>query len=158
MNYGAPENPRPPSKKVKETIRQRYRKQIPWEDACKLTGMSPSGIHKARLSPRTQAFEAEERDRYLKEVEELRAPLKARALEVARDLLENADSEIVRARMVEFLRAESKKDAPAVAVQINNMASTGYEFIPPGHTVVEVRPAAGENVVKTGSSEEKRHS
>lgn len=102
--------------------------------------MSPSGIHKARLSPRTQAFEAEERGRYLREVEELRVPLKARALEVARDLLENSTSDIVRARMVEFLHGESKKDVPAVAVQINNMAGTGYEFVPPGHAVVKVQP------------------
>ena len=82
--------------------------------------------------------------RYISEVESLRASAKARALEVALDLMENAKSETVRARMAEFLASEGK--APQVAVHVDARPQMGgYEYMPPGSRMVDVKCGQGSD-------------
>jgi hypothetical protein len=54
---------------------------------------------------------------------------------VALDLMLNAKSEAVRARMAEFLASDAK--APQVAVHIDARQSAGYEYVPPGQKFVD---------------------
>ena len=58
---------------------------------------------------------------YVQDVDELKMLAKARAIEVATDLMLNAKSETVRARMAEFLAGDGK--APSVSVV--NETTTG---------------------------------
>ncbi|WP_188477278.1 hypothetical protein [Primorskyibacter flagellatus] len=112
-----------------------------WDDAAKAAGLSPAGVYKARLRDEVKARLLEIQSEYVQEVEALKAPHKARALEVGRELMDTAKSEAVRARMVEFFAGE--RSGPTVNVQINNNNSgpRGYEYARPGQEVVTLRPA-----------------
>ena len=94
--------------------------------------------------PHVKEWYAEEKAKYCQRISEMEDAHKARALEVGRDLLDNAKSEAVRARMVEFFRGEAKQNA--VNVQINNNLQTvqGYEYVPPGVEIVTIREAEND--------------
>jgi len=82
--------------------------------------------------------------RFVAEVEAQRSIYKARAFEVALDLMLNAKSESVRARMAEFLASEGK-----VGQQVNvhvdaRTVGRGYEFVRPGARLVEIEPGQVE--------------
>lgn len=75
--------------------------------------------------------------RFIADVESNRALLKARAWEVALDLMLNSKSDAVRARMVEFLGSDGK--VSPVSVHIDARPDRGgYEYIRPGSRVVDV--------------------
>lgn len=79
---------------------------------------------------------------YVQEVEAMRAPYKARAFEVALDLMNASKSDAVKARMVEFLAGERQGNNVNVAVQVNNQpAAQGYEYADPRQEVVTIRAA-----------------
>jgi len=104
------------------------------KDACEEAGLSESGWR-----PAVVAHLQEVQERYVAEVEANRAAYKAQALEVAADLMRNAKSEQVRARMTEFLANDGNVgQGVQVNVDARKMVS-GYEYIPPGAKVVEVR-------------------
>lgn len=72
----------------------------------------------------------------------MRAPYKARAFEVANELMQASKSDAVKARMVEFLAGEGKGMQLNVGVQVNNQApANGYEFVRPGQEIVTIRAA-----------------
>jgi len=75
---------------------------------------------------------------FIHEVEALKAPFKAQAFIVGNDLMRNAKSEAVKARMVEFFAGESKGSNVNVAVQVNNAPAKGYSYVRPGQTMVEI--------------------
>lgn len=87
---------------------------------------------------------------YILNAEAKRGLLKARALEVAEDLLLNSASDQVKARMVEFLAGEPKS-GPSVAVQVN-VDRGGYEYARPGAQVVEIRQPATDPASDDGDS------
>jgi hypothetical protein len=130
------------SSKLKDAIRRRVANGRSIKAACEEAGLSESGWHAAMRRPAVLDHLREVQERYVAEVEANRAAYKAQALEVAADLMRNAKSEQVRARMAEFLASEGK---PGHGVQVNvdarSMAPIGYEYIPPGAQVVEVRSA-----------------
>ena len=127
------------SAKVRKALQLRVREGLTWAEAAERAGLSEAGIYKARKQPHVQATYETMIAQQTKEVEELRRPLKAIALKEAKRLMTEAKSESVRARMVEFLAGERDK-SPAVAVQINNnMGGSGYEYVPPGASIVEIR-------------------
>jgi len=109
------------------------------KDACEEAGLSESGWHAAMRRPAVVAHLQEVQERYVAEVEANRAAYKAQALEVAADLMRNAKSEQVRARMTEFLANDGNVgQGVQVNVDARKMVS-GYEYIPQGAKVVEVR-------------------
>lgn len=63
---------------------------------------------------------------FVQTVERRRRGYRARAIEVAAELMERATSEAVRMKAVEFFAGETRQ--PAVAVQINNAAPSGYVY------------------------------
>lgn len=114
--------------------------------------MAESSLFKAIKQPHVKALMAQIKDEFIQEVAEMRAPYKAQALEVARELLHSSKSDAVRARMVEFLAGEPKGNAVNVAVQVNNQAPQGYEFVRPGQQLVEIQ-SPGDSQSPTDDAE-----
>ncbi|GGO50880.1 hypothetical protein GCM10011315_02700 [Roseovarius pacificus] len=116
----------------------RVRDGLSIADAAKAGGMSANGFHKALQRPEVKEYQQEVQHKFVLESESSRAFYKARAFEVALDLMKNAQSETVRARMVEFLAGDGK--APQVAVHVDARTVSGeYAFVRPGGKVVEIQ-------------------
>lgn len=129
------------SAKVRDTIALRVGHGLSWAEAAKRAGMSQAGIHKARTRPEVQAEIERQQAAYVADLEALKAPHKARALEVARYLLDNSKSDNVRARMVEFFRDEGPRGPQVVVNTQINAGVKGYEYAPPGARIVDITPA-----------------
>lgn len=71
------------------------------------------------------------------DADSLKGRAKIMAIHRGIDLMHNAQSEAVQARMVELFAGEDRK-APLVNVNIG-ATSKGYEYAPPGSQVVEIR-------------------
>lgn len=137
-NDAKPPKPRRISKKVRTALEARVYECLTWDQAAKRAGMSPAGIHKARKQQHVQDLHEHLIAQQIKEMEDLKRPLKALAYQEARRLMKEAKSETVRARMVEFLAGERDK-SPQVAVNIqNNVGAGGYEYAPPGSRIVDI--------------------
>ncbi|WP_162685474.1 hypothetical protein [Roseovarius amoyensis] len=120
------------------------------QEACRRAGIKYSAWHKAMAKPHVQALLEKMKTEYIQQVETMAERHKARALEIAADLLENAESEAVKARMVEFFRREA---SPAASITINNTVNSGgYEYARPGQRVVEIEGSA-EDVTDQGSDD-----
>lgn len=127
------------SARLRKAIELRVRKGMKINDACAEAGMTPSAWFKAMKRPAVQDYLQKVQEDYVKEAETLKSTLRTRAYEVARELMENAKSETVRARMVEFLLSDGK--APTVSVNVDARPfNGGYEFVPKGHRLVEIIP------------------
>lgn len=134
-----------PTRKLKHALRLRVEDNKSWDDCARAAGLSPAGLHKARKRQNVIELYEQMKTTYIQEIEDLKRPWAARALAVAADLMDNAQSETVRARMVEFFAGE--KRGPAVAVQINTAKSEtkaagqpmrGYEYLRPGQELVRI--------------------
>lgn len=121
----------PPSRfspALREAVRLRVRNGLTITEACRAAGISDAWWYKSWLKPAFRNLYAEEQTAYIQEVECLRAGYKARAFEVAAELMHNAKSEQVRMRAVEFLAGGPAQ--PSVVVQVNN-AAPGYQYARP---------------------------
>ena len=137
--------PRPAriSAKLRAAIEVRVSEGLSIVDACAKAGMSPQGWHKAMKRPAVRDLLQDVQHRFVAESEARRSIYKARAFEVALDLMLNARSEAVRARMAEFLAGNGK--APTVAVHIDaRQERGGYEFFRPGQQLVEIENGSAE--------------
>ena len=133
-----PARPARLSLKLRRAIDLRVREGRTITDACGEAGMSPQGFHKAMKRQSVRDLVEDVQRRFVAEVEAQRSIYKARALEVALDLMLNAKSESVRARMAEFLASDGK-----VGQQVNvhvdaRTVGGGYEFVRPGSKLVEI--------------------
>lgn len=107
--------------------------------ACKKAGVSEAGYHKAMLRPAVIAHFEAVQAQFIQTIERRRAGYKARAYEVAAELMERGKNEATRMRAVEFFAGEGK-----VGTQVNVALSVnpgGYEFVKPGQQVVEIVPS-----------------
>lgn len=108
--------------------------------AAEIANMHETTLCKALRKPHViAAFNHKKKD-VMGQATVLREVGRARAIQVAIDLLENAQSDAVRARMVEFLASEARSDAPVVQV---NVASGGYEYkrpTDPASAAIDVTP------------------
>jgi hypothetical protein len=130
------------SAKVRAAVDARVRQGLSIAEAAKAASLSKNGFAKALKRPAVQDHLQEVQRAFVAEAEASRALLKVRALEVAADLMMNAKSEAVRARMVEFLAGDGK--APQVAVHVDaRQTSPGYEYLPRGSRIVEIEPGQG---------------
>lgn len=128
------------SSKLQKAIELRVCCGFTVEKACKEAGLSRSGFWKAMKRPAVTAFYEKTQQEFIRETGFLKASAKAQAIEVAVDLMRNAKSETVRARMAEFLLSDGK--SPQVAVHVDARQSAGYEFVRSGQQVVEIVDAA----------------
>lgn len=138
-----PSRPARLSPKLRAAIEARVTEGLSIVDACAKADMSPQGWHKAMKRPPVRDHLEEVQRRFVVETESRRAIYKARAFKVAMDLMLNAKSESVRARMAEFLAGDGK--APQVAVHIDaRQERGGYEFVRPGQHLVEIENRTDE--------------
>ena len=108
--------------------------------AAKRAGISSSHMYRSLERPEIREILDNLKAQYSLEMEQLKGMAKAFAYETGLDLMRNAKSEAVRARMVEFFAGEAKQGAQ-VNVQINNNGG-GYEYVQPGATVYDIKPPA----------------
>ncbi len=139
-----PARPARLSLKLRRAIDLRIREGRTITDACAEAGMSPQGFHKAMKRQSVRDLVEDVQRRFVAEVEAQRSIYKARAFEVALDLMLNAKSESVRARMAEFLASDGR-----VGQQVNvhvdaRTVGGGYEFVRPGARLVEIQPGQVE--------------
>jgi hypothetical protein len=113
--------PRPAriSAKLRSAIDLRVREGHTITEACGKAGLSTLGWHKAMKRPSVRGHLEEVQRRFVAESDAKRALYRARAFEVALDLMLNAKSEAIRARMAEFLASDGK------APQAANLVGTG---------------------------------
>jgi hypothetical protein len=136
--------PAPPARlsaALRRAIDVRVRKGASITEACREAGLSTAGWHKAMKRPPVQEHLRAVQAAFVAEAEGRRAVLRARALEVAADLMMNATSEAIRARMVEFLAADAKVSPVAVHVDARRIEAPGYAYVRPGQRLADV---AGE--------------
>ena len=120
------------SEKLRRAIEVKITTGATINDACARAGISPQGYHKALRRPSVRDYYEEVQRRFVAESDQMRAHAKAVAITVALDLMKNAMSEAIRARMAEFLAGDGK--APAVAVNIDARQATPrtvYTFVRP---------------------------
>lgn len=141
------------SAKLRHAIDLRVRKALTIAEACEEAGVSQSGWFAAMKRPAVQNALSEAQERFVKEAEALRATAKAAAIEVAIDLMKNAKSENVRARMAEFLLTEGKGAATQIAVNVDARSvpvAGGYEYAPYGREIETVEVAPHDDPAKQG--------
>lgn len=105
--------------------------------ACEEAGCSPAGYHKAMKREGVAEHFMKLQERFILELDHRRAFAKRLAIEVGLDLMENAKSEVIRARMVEFFAGDGKSPSVQVNVQ-NNVTGGAYEYAPRGSRIVEI--------------------
>lgn len=125
------------SPKVRSAVDARVRHGATIAKSAEAAGMSKTGFAKALKRPSVQDYLRAVQEAFVAEVEASRAVFKARALEAALDLMLNAKSETVRARMIEFLAGDGR--SPQVSVHVDaRQQGSGYEYVRPGFDVVEI--------------------
>lgn len=127
------------SAKVRKAVEIRVRQGASIAAAASDAGMSRNGFAKALLRPAVQELLRKTQEAYVIEVEASRAVYQARAFEIALELMTNAKSEAVRARMAEFL-ATGGKGGSSVNVHVDacQMPMAGYEYVRPGQKIVDI--------------------
>lgn len=128
----APKRPARLSQKVRTAVDAIVLQGMTITAAADAAKMSRAGLHKALKRPEVCDHIDEVKRRFITDVEAKRAIYKARALEVALDLMMNAKSESVRARMAEFLAADAKVSPVAVHIDARSMQPAGYHYRRPG--------------------------
>lgn len=101
--------------------------------------MDESSLGRALAKPHIKAYVEAQKALFLTDMLKLKERAKAIAIAQGIDLMHNATSEAVKARMVELFAGEARS-GPSVAVQVN-VDRGGYEFVRPGQRVVEIDPA-----------------
>lgn len=124
------------SAKLRRAIELRVTEGRTIAEACSSAGMSTQGYHKAMKRPAVRDHLEEVQRRFVVEAEANRGLIKAQALRVALDLMLNAKSESIRARMAEFLASDGK--VPQVSVSIDARQGGAYEYRRPEQKVVEI--------------------
>ena len=128
--------PRPSriSARVRAAVEARVVQGLSIEKAAEAAGLSRAGFAKALKRPAVQDLVRAVQDRFIRDTEARRSVFKARAFEVALDLMLNAKSEAIRARMAEFLAGDARVSPVAVHVDARQVVRGGYEFGPrPDH-------------------------
>lgn len=124
------------SVKIRTAIEARVRQGLGVAAAAEAAGMSRNGFAKALKRPAVQEHLWKMQAAFVAEIEASRAVYKAQALEAALDLMKNAQSETVRARMIEFLAGDVK--SPKIAVRVDARPQRSYEFVQSNQRVVEI--------------------
>lgn len=105
-------------------------------EAAKIAGMSVSALYRALARPEIEQELERIKALQVSRIDDLSAQAKAAAIANGLELMNSAEDEKVRARMVEFF-AGGGKSGLTVNVQ-NNVNSGGYAYAPPGSKVVDV--------------------
>lgn len=124
-------------------------------------GMNETSLGRALQRKDIAAYVESQKALLALDADKIKARGRSMALLVGIDLLHNAQSEAVRARMVEFFAGEARA-APSVSVTVNQNAGGGYEYVRPGQVIEIVegkasapdRQSGGENAQPIDDNEE----
>ena len=105
-------------------------------DAAKEAGMNETALGRALQRPHVAAYVEALKAQSVIDADKLKTQARAIAIQTGIELLRDAKSEAVKARMVEFFAGEAKAGT-SVAVQVN-VDRGGYEYARPGAQVVEI--------------------
>lgn len=100
--------------------------------------MNETALGRALARPAIAAWLEHLKAQAALDADKLKAQARAIAIQEGLRLMTQAQSEAVRARMVEFFAGEAKPGSQ-VNVQVN--VDRGYEFVRPGARMVEIEPA-----------------
>lgn len=139
----APKRPARLSLKVRAAVEAMVTQGRNITQAAEDAGMSRNGLMKALKRSEVREHLEDRQKRFMSDVEGKRALYKARALEVALDLMMNAKSESIRARMAEFLASDAKVPQIAVNVDARTVQPVGYTYRRPGE--VQALPEVEED-------------
>lgn len=123
---------------LRRAMALRVEKNLTIGDACALAGYSESGWHLAMKRPHVAKALEDMRAAYIAKVQGKRDYLKARAYEIAEELMEKAENPQDKWKAVEFFTREASKSGPSVTV---NVESPAYAYIRPGERMVDVTPS-----------------
>jgi hypothetical protein len=107
-------------------------------EAAARSGLNEKSLSRALQRPAIAAYVEQQKALAVMDADKLKASARRMAIRVGIQLLHDAKSEQVRARMVEFFAGEGRQ-SPQINVQINNDRG-GYEFVRPGSRLVEISP------------------
>jgi len=144
------------SPKLRKALHLLVYKGMSVNDAAEAAGMLPNSLSRATHRPDIAAHLEGMKAQLTLDADSLKGQARSQAILVGIDLMHNAKSEPVRARMVEFFAGEPKQNGSQVNIQVN--AGGGYEYAAPGVKVVELQPdraspKAGQNPNKTDGAE-----
>lgn len=123
-----PSGPSRLSAKLRIAIHARVTQGMTVTDACKKAGLSSAGYHKAMQRPAVLAHHQEVQNKFVAEADGMRAHGKVLAIAAALDLMQNAKSESIRARMAEFLAGDGKAPSVQVTIDARQVPSANYTY------------------------------
>jgi hypothetical protein len=130
------------SPKIREALRLRVEKGKSGEVAAREAGVSPAALWKALTRPHVKTYYESLKADYAKEVNRLKGYAKLRAIEVGLDLMETAQSEAVKARMVEFFSGEGRQPLVSIDLSGNSKAASGYVYARPDRAASDMQSNA----------------
>ena len=136
LGEGSPKHRVAPA--LRRAMKLRVENNLNIGDACKLAGYSESGWHLAMKRPAVKAELQKLQEAFISNAQGRREYLKARALTIAEELMEAAETNADKWKAVEFFTREAAKHAPPVTVNVGQ--SPGYAYIRPGDRVIDVTP------------------
>lgn len=123
-------------------IKLRVEEGLTIKEAAGRAGITEQAWHKAMKRQAVRDALEAQASLFIREIDRRRATYRAQAIEVAANLMRNAQSEAVKMRAVEFFTTETRS-APLVSVNIGQPVQ-GYEYLPPGARLVEIEGTAAE--------------
>lgn len=118
--------------KLRAAMKLRIEQGLTIKAACEQAGYSEAGWHLAMKRPAVLAAYEQAELAFIQTVERRRKGYKARAIEVAAELMERGQSEQVRMRAVEFFAGETKQPLVNITVPAAQEPATGYRYKRPG--------------------------
>ena len=102
-------------------------------------GIDENSLSRALKKPHIAKYYEEQQILALQDLKTIRKRGEIAAINTGIELMQNAESEAVRARMVEFFGRGAINPSPSTVVNVqNNVGSTGYEMARPGQRVVDI--------------------
>lgn len=127
---------------LREAVTLIITKGLTQRDAALRAGMNETALSRALLKPHIKTYVEAQKALFATDMLQLKDRAKSIAIATGIELMHSAQSEAVRARMVELFAGDAKS-GPAVAVQVN-VDRGGYDFVPKGAKMVRIVPPQDE--------------
>lgn len=127
---------------LREACELIIQKGVTQREAALRAGMNERALSRALLKPHIKAWMDEQKAAFAVDMLQLKDRAKGIAIATGIELMHSAQSEAVRARMVELFAGDGKAGA-SVNVQVN-VDRGGYEFVRPGARMVDITPATDD--------------
>ena len=114
--------------KLRAAIKLRVEEGLTILEACRKAGLSEAGWHKAMKRPAAIQHYEQTELAFIQTIDRRRKTYRARAIEVAAELMERGQSEQVRMRAVEFFAGETKQPLVNVSIGATQEPASGYVY------------------------------